>query len=117
VDKHGVDRPWTSLPLACNPLACNLSGPEATRRRGEAEKIFGDRLQADELEDGYEFYFQGSGRLAARLTEFIVFERGCCPFFAFELIFEPGEGPIRLRVRGPEGAKEMIAEMISPLAE
>jgi hypothetical protein len=111
VDKHSVDRPWTSL-----PLACNLSGPEATRRRGEAEKIFGDRLQADELEDGYEFYFQGSGRLAARLTEFIVFERGCCPFFAFELIFEPGEGPIRLQVRGSEGAKEMIAGMISPLA-
>jgi hypothetical protein len=85
-------------------------------RRGEVEEIFGDHLQADELEVGYEFYFRGSGQWAARLTEFIVFERGCCPFLAFELIFESEEGPISLRVHGPEGVKEMVAGMISPLA-
>jgi hypothetical protein len=99
VNKHSVGRPGRWL-----PLACNLSGLEETRRRGEVEEIFGGCLQADELEDGYEFYFPGGGQWVARLTEFIVFERGCCPFFAFELIFERGEGPIRLRVRGPEGA-------------
>jgi len=95
------------------PLACNLSGPEQAGRRGEVEKVFEGRLRADELEDGYEFLFPGKGEWATRLTEFIVFERGCCPFFAFELIFEPGEGPIRLRVRGPEGAKEVLAGMVA----
>ncbi|MBI4409686.1 MAG: hypothetical protein HY561_08265 [Gemmatimonadetes bacterium] len=40
--------------------------------------------------------------------EFILFERGCCPFLRFELEFEPG-GPLWLRIRGPEGAKEFIA--------
>lgn len=94
-------------------LACNLSGPERAIRRGEVKKIFEGRLQADELEDGYEFRFPGNGEWAARLTEFVVFERGCCQFFAFELIFEPGEGPIRLRVRGPEGAKEIVAGMVA----
>ncbi len=96
------------------PLACKLPGPEETRRRGEIEKIFEGCLRTDELEDGYEFRFPGSEEWAVRLTEFIVFERECCPFFAFELAFEPEEGPIRLRVRGPEGAKEMVAGIISP---
>ena len=67
----------------------------------------------DELEDGYEFRFPGSEEWATRLTEFIVFERECCPFLAFELVFEPEGGPIRLRVRGPEGVKEIVAGIVA----
>jgi hypothetical protein len=33
----------------------------------------------------------------------------CCPFFTFELTFEPDSGPIWLRVRGQEGVKEFIS--------
>jgi hypothetical protein len=95
------------------PLACNLSGPELAERRGEVEGIFEGCLRAGELEDGYEFRFPGSEEWATRLTEFIVFERGCCPFFTFELAFQPGEGQIRLRIRGPEGAKDIAAEMVA----
>jgi DNA-binding transcriptional ArsR family regulator len=73
-------------------------------------------LRVDELEDGYELSFPGGAQWAIKLTEFIIFERGCCPFFAFELVFEPGEGPIRLRVRGPEGVKDLVAEMTGSLA-
>ena len=62
----------------------------------------------DELDDGYEFLFPGSEERAAGLTKFVVFERGCCPFFIFELVFEPEADPIRLR--GPEGVKGIIAE-------
>jgi hypothetical protein len=51
-----------------------------------------------------------------RLTEFIVFERGCCPFFTFELLFEPEGGPIRLRALAPEGAKEIAAEVVASRA-
>jgi hypothetical protein len=93
------------------PLACSLSGQEEAGRRDEVEKILEACLRVDELEDGYEFRFPGSAEWTAKLTEFIVFERECCPFFAFELVFEPGGGPIGLRVRGAEGAKEFVAEM------
>src|SRR5215207_9214600 len=75
------------------PLACSLSGQEEAERRDEVEKILETCLRVDELEDGYELRFPGSAEWAAKLTEFIVFERDCCPFFAFELVFEPGEGP------------------------
>ena len=60
--------------------------------------------------------FPGSAQWAIKLMEFIIFERGCCPFFAFELVFEPGEGPIRLRVRGPEGVKDLVAQMAGSLS-
>jgi hypothetical protein len=93
------------------PLACSLSGQEEAGRRDEVEKILEACLRVDELEDGYEFRFPGSAEWTTKLTEFIVFERECCPFFAFELVFEPGGGPIGLRVRGPEGAKDIVAEM------
>lgn len=95
------------------PVACKLPGLEEARRRGEIRKVFEGCLRADELEDGYEFPFPGSGEWAARLTELVVFERECCPFFAFELVFEPEGGPISLRVRGPEGVKDIVAEMVA----
>ena len=91
------------------PLACSLSGPKLAKRRGELEEIFEGCLRMDELDDGYEFLFPGSGEWAAGLTEFVVFERGCCPFF----VFEPEAGPTRLRVRGPEGVKGIVAEMFA----
>ena len=95
------------------PLACSLSGPELAGRGYELAKILEGCLQTDELDDGYEFRVPGSGEWAVRLTELVVFERGCCPFLAFVLIFEPDGGPIRLRVRGPEGARGIIAEMFA----
>ena len=98
------------------PLACSLSGVQQGRRQEEIAKIFEGCLRVDELEDGYEFAFPGSTQSAMKLTEFILFERECCPFFAFELVFEPGEGPIRLRVRGPEGVKDLVSEMAGSLA-
>src|SRR5215218_5973858 len=60
------------------PLACSLSGQEEAERRDEVEKILEACLRVDELEDGYEFRFPGSAECAAKLTEFIVFERDCC---------------------------------------
>lgn len=98
------------------PIACTLSGPEQAERGVEVERIFGGCLRAGELEDGHEFFFPGGEEWAARLIEFIVFERGCCQFLAFELAFEPEGGPIRLRIRGPEDAKDIVDEMFASRA-
>jgi hypothetical protein len=62
------------------------------------------------LKDGYEFAFAGNAEWVGKLVDFLSSERICCPFFAFELIFEPRSdlGSIWLRVRGAEGVKEFI---------
>jgi len=98
------------------PVACSLSGAELSERRERlAREVFSGILSEEELADGYEFAFPGSGHWARRLTEIVVAERDCCQFFVFELVFEPGGGRIRLRVRGPEGTKEFVrGELLAP---
>jgi hypothetical protein len=98
------------------PIACGLPGPGFAARRKEIRKILCRRLRTEELADGYAFEFDGVPEMAGRLVDFITAERSCCPFFLFELAFQPDEGSIWLRVRGPEGAKEFVREgfLINP---
>jgi len=63
-----------------------------------------------ELADGYAFRFAGDDRWKALLFDFVNAERTCCTFFKIELSFEPGLGPIWLRLTGPEGTKRFIEE-------
>ncbi len=91
------------------PIACSLPEPELVERGEEiTTSILSEVQQRIELPDGYEFLFPGTDALAAKLLQFITQERDCCRFFTFELIFDPNLGPIRLRLRGPEGTKEFI---------
>jgi hypothetical protein len=95
------------------PLACTLSESELVTRAEEVSELFKGVQQADELTDGYALRFPGSDTWANRLLQFITFERGCCPFFTFALVFEPQQGPIWLHLRGSEGVKAIIEEMIN----
>jgi hypothetical protein len=92
------------------PIACSLTGGEQERRREDVGNLLTTSRLAGELEDGYGFAFPGDAGWASRLVEFVVAERSCCPFFRFELDFQPGGGEILLRVRGPEGTKQFISE-------
>lgn len=90
-------------------IACRLSEAEQSAREEElARDIFSNCQEVTELADGYAFRFAGDGEWAAKLVEFIALERKCCPFFTFELEFEPQEGPLWLRLRGPEGVKAFV---------
>ncbi|MDQ3929992.1 MAG: hypothetical protein M3328_12710 [Chloroflexota bacterium] len=92
-------------------IACNLSEAEQAAREEElARDIFSNCEEVAELADGYAFRFPGNGDWAAKLVEFIGFERKCCPFFTFELVFEPQEGPMWLRVKGPSEVKSLVEQ-------
>lgn len=91
------------------PLACNVTGAALAERGNEVKNLFAEAEQVREVEDGYAFRFPGSDEQAARLLQFTLAERRCCPFFTFELTFEPTEGPIWLRLRGSAAIKEFIA--------
>ena len=92
-------------------IACKLSEAEQASREEElARDIFSNCQEVAELADGYAFRFPGDSEWATKLVEFIAFERKCCPFFTFELVFEPQEGPMWLRLKGPEGVKSFIEQ-------
>lgn len=99
------------------PIACNLSEAELATREAELmATLFARRSQVRELADGYALQFPNDAVLLAQLVEFIAFERQCCPFFLFELAFEPQQGPLWLRMRGGEGVKEFIVSAGMALA-
>jgi hypothetical protein len=91
------------------PIACNLIEPEQVKRRQEVlEEVFGKVEEIEELADGFAFRFPSDDACARTLLDFILFERQCCPFFMFELVFEAERGPIWLQLRGAKGVKEFI---------
>ncbi|GAC1372494.1 MAG: hypothetical protein NVS2B12_30750 [Ktedonobacteraceae bacterium] len=92
------------------PLACSLTQAEYGMRKDEIQKMFTSSQQLRELADGYAFQFPGDHTWLDKLTHFIAEERACCPFFAFELHFEPAQGPIWMSIRGQEGVKEMLKD-------
>ena len=78
------------------PLACLLSSEQMAMRIGEIRELFTSFQQVRELVDGYSFQYPGEPVWAEKLLHFILEERKCCPFFNFELNFEPAQGPIWL---------------------
>lgn len=91
------------------PIACNLTGAELAERGDEVKNLFDETEEVRELEDGYAFRFSGSDAMAPRLLEFTLEERRCCPFFTFELVFEPKLGAIWVHLRGSAAVKEFVA--------
>jgi hypothetical protein len=92
--------------FACNMLALNAKERkrhiEVTRRLRAATK------ESRELPDGYGFRFSSDQSTILLVSEFIARERRCCPFFTFEMVVEPEDGPLWMRLRGTEGVKDFI---------
>ena len=101
------------LPISELPVACSLLEHERVERGEGVGDLFKGAQQVRELADGYAYRFPGNEEWATRLLKFIVGERSCCPFFTFELGFEPNEGPIWLHIGGPEGVKDFMKDWVT----
>ena len=98
-------------------LACNLIGREfAERKEAIGRDLFAHADAVEELADGFGFRFPAAEPWAARALDFIAVERQCCPFFTFELVFEPDDGPLWLRLRGSEAIKAFVASELDGIA-
>ena len=99
-------------------IACTLVDAAFVARKEAIRTSLLDYLQESrELADRYAFRFDADTVRAAQLLDFIEAERTCCPFFTFELIFEPEGGPVWLRLRGSEEIKRFIELEFVPLVE
>jgi hypothetical protein len=97
---------------AATPLACNLGAMTPAQRRRHFE-IVGPELRerevrSRELPDGFEFEFKNDTQTFRLLSEWVLMERRCCPFFVIEIRSESEGGPLRLRLAGREGVKDFI---------
>jgi hypothetical protein len=92
------------------PLACLLTGEDLAARGEVVRPLMASAQQVRELEDGYAFQFPGEAQWMQRVVTFVAEERACCPFFTFELHYEPNLGPIWLHLRGSAQIKELLRE-------
>lgn len=106
-----------SIPDQEIPIACALSEKDLDGRRDEVQDLIAAADEVAELPDGYAFRFPAEDPWPARLLTFVQAERRCCPFFAFEIVFEPGLGPVWLRLRGAEGVKAFVESTFLAPAE
>ena len=98
-------------------LACALLGREfAERKEAIASDLFAHADRVEELPDGFGYRFPTAEPWAARALSFIAEEKRCCPFFTFELIFEPEDGPLWLRLRGSEAIKAFVVAELDGIA-
>jgi hypothetical protein len=92
--------------FACNMLALNAD--ERKRHLAVAKQLRAATKEERELSDGYALRFSSDQSTILLASEFIARERLCCPFFTFEMVIEPENGPLWVRLRGAEGVKEFI---------
>ena len=106
------------IPPAKQPvIACALTPADMEKRTDEFARLARLAHSTTEREDGFDLSFPSEDQIAARLFDFVVTERRCCPFFRFEIVFEPDLGPMRLLLRGPEEAKSLVGPFLGKRGE
>jgi hypothetical protein len=92
-------------------FACNLNGIPVDKRDRYAELIgavLGSIEEKRELPDGFAFRLRSDRITGNQLVDWINLEKQCCPFFGFQIIWEPDNGPLWLHLAGRPGVKEFI---------
>jgi hypothetical protein len=97
-------------------IACLLNEREQAQRAGAAHRdLFPGVLAVEELTDGYGYKFPADDEWTAKVMTVVAAERQCCPFFTFEVVFEPHGRGLWLRFRGSEAIKAFVRNTF-PLA-
>jgi hypothetical protein len=95
-------------------IACLLSEREQAQRAEEAhQNLFPGVLEVEELPDGYGYKFPADEAWTDKVMAVVAAERQCCPFFTFEVVFEPYGRALWLRFRGSEAIKAFVRDNFS----
>lgn len=116
-----------SPPDPAPPLACRLDAFDAGQRERHrllSEKLVGAIASVSELSDGWEVSLdlsrirdsKGLPYCIVEVAEWVDLESRCCPFIDFRIDASGRGGPVRLRLTGREGVKELIASEVPMLA-
>lgn len=90
------------------PLVCMLTGFEQAKRKEMLQKeVFSQIKKVEEIEIGYIFYFKYDELFLMRMTDYVLAENNCCPFFTFEIKLH-SKNDVSLKITGSKQAKEMI---------
>ena len=95
-----------------SPFACDRAAltPQARKRHFDelSPALRARKLNIRELRDGFEFEFPNDTTTFQLVSEWVVGERLCCPFFDIDMHVEREHGNLWLRLTGREGVKHFI---------
>jgi len=100
-----ADRTWKQASIPAKlcamselPVACTLSPADLARRRDSLLPGLVARAERVEpLPEGARWRFAPSPEFFVAVAKVIDAERRCCPFLRFDLVVEPGGGPVAHR--------------------
>lgn len=93
------------------PFACNMKAMNAEQRQKYnllTTQLQMTKQEIKELPNGYAFRLPSEASMVKDVTEWITYEKLCCPFFDFGLEVERNGGATWLRLTGREGVKPFI---------
>jgi hypothetical protein len=98
--------------FAESPFACNRAAltPQARKRHFDelSPELRARKKGIRELRDGFEFEFPNDTPSFQLVSEWVVGERLCCPFFDIDVHVERESGNLWLRLTGRDGVKQFI---------
>jgi hypothetical protein len=90
-------------------ISCKLTSSELQNYKREVIALLKNKvLHKKELDNGYQYSFEGSDPIIDAIIGFIKTERSCCDFFTFGLSIKGFDSNTLLTITGPEGTKEFI---------
>jgi hypothetical protein len=92
-------------------IACDLtvfSNSERNEHIALAKSLLEQARQIIEHKDGFTFVFEQSPFLEMQIANWVSKEKRCCPFFSFDLSRAKTPPSLRLRIVGPNRAKEIL---------
>jgi hypothetical protein len=90
---------------------CNIKALNAAERAHHAQltdRLLAARKETVETAKGYEFQFSPADVSLAELSDWVMAESKCCPFFDFHIDLENEGKLVCLRLTGAEGIKAFI---------
>ena len=90
-------------------VICTLNDSDFQQRRQGLLAEVQHLVQGQkELDNGFAFQFSPSDEVIEMLSTLIRLERSCCAFLNFQLEVPAENGPIWLRLTGPDGSKSFL---------
>jgi hypothetical protein len=105
-EKKTEDQTGTESVFVCRPES--LSASQRERWQTLLKQLSAAKQEVRELQGGYAFYLPANPSIIRDTSEWITYERLCCPFLDFSLEVQGEAGVVWLKLTGRKGVKEFL---------
>ncbi len=95
------------------PLVCTLKGAKLIERKETLQKVIFSKIKKlEEVDSGFILFFNYDETFLMKMTDYVIAENNCCPFFTFEIKIH-GKSDAVLTISGSPEAKKMLEILLT----